>query len=737
MNYKEREIRVNGLKRRQFNQSVLQEAASLGLGEEVFQGRREVEGFTIDPPHSKDLDDAIWLNKEGDGYRISVSIADVTAIVRKNSLIDNEAKLRGATQYFSVDNDPMIPHVLSEKLLTLTEGERRPTITVSIKLDKDLDIEETKIESTTLISKQRFSYDDVDDILRDKENPLSPSLNEYYRIANRLLSKRRNNGALAIYDIFKGFATSEDGQIIPLNAEDRHMSNIVVQEFMILANSAVATYFAEHDIPALFRNHKAKAITADREDLMEEIENAVDYPETFNISVLRQRVGLTLNRAYYSPDLDGHYALNLPAYAHFTSPIRRYADVVNHRILNAVSQGKPNPYSVAELRQIGDHLSSRITSKTLIPDNVSAGEQKHLALRDKAYVQAERQMMDANRLEIMPVKEFSLVVKVVSGEGTTNPVTLNAIKQRLENGTLPVVDMHVLLLETKTEDPEILELKREILAHLAESPNKATAVVNMSKDILGWSLPVFDRKDAGPAHAKTFTVTARVKIDGKTYVSETITSSTAKSGEQLATINLLGKYLGIEIGLPDTSQNVERKVSAEKVLLDTNSKNVLSEYTQKNGFMLPTYDTKQIGPSHMPTFIAVAQIVRGDRIFVSEQVTATNKREAELLAAENLIQKMGLDKRVNIHPRREVPPIVKLEASRSYISELEKYVSENNLAKPRSITQARKANAGGGFTTTIELDTKDGLKTFTATATSSKGSRHAAAQKALQALQGK
>jgi len=318
------------------NANNLGEKKSLKLlPEEIFEGRKEVRGLTIDGPRSLDLDDAIWLEKNGDDYIVHVSITDLS-IVKIDSYEDKNALRQGYTHYFSTGNRPLFPRKLSEKYLSLLEKKKRPTLTVSIPINENIEIGEAKIEQTFIRSYKKLSYEQAEKLMDSDDDPF---LAEAYHLSKKLFEKRRAEGALVYYDKNNDFTTDEEGNIIILTEERKYNSHILIQEFMILANQAVAQFFVKNDITGLFRNHRAKRLAPDRNDLLIDLENTLAEGNYNRINTFRNKLNLILERALYEPTVSGHYGLNLPVYLHFTSPIRRYADLVNHRQLVAFLGG--------------------------------------------------------------------------------------------------------------------------------------------------------------------------------------------------------------------------------------------------------------------------------------------------------------------------------------------------------------------------------------------------------------
>ncbi|MEW6283430.1 MAG: RNB domain-containing ribonuclease, partial [Candidatus Eremiobacterota bacterium] len=242
--------------------------------------------------------------------------------------------------------------------LSLLEGAPRPTLTVRMELDPEGDVLSVEVHPSRLTSSRRLEYDEADALMRDPaSDSLSSMLRAASRLAARLLKRRQQRGALALFDLERGVATSEDGLIRRLEDPYRYHSHLLIQELMILTNQVVAERMARNGVPILFRNHAARAIAPGRDKLVAELANTLASPETFPLETLEERLQLVLERARYDPRLEGHFALNLPAYAHFTSPIRRYADLVNQRVVTAALAGQPCPYSFDELDELAGQVN--------------------------------------------------------------------------------------------------------------------------------------------------------------------------------------------------------------------------------------------------------------------------------------------------------------------------------------------------------------------------------------------
>src|SRR5260370_1770186 len=275
--------------------------------------RPQVSGMTIDAPHSRDLDDGIDVETTADGWLLHISITDVAAFVPTDSALDLEARRRAFTRYRATGSDPMITRDLAEERASLIEGEPRLAVTLRLPVHRDpFELRPAQPQLTIFTSRKRLSHAEVTGILRDKDHALQPMLSEAWQVAAMLLDARRRHGALAIYDLKRGWRTNEEGRLLRLGAGQANAGYVIVQEFMIAANQVLARWMLEHNVPVLFRNHTARVAADDRETLFAEMMTALKNPEA-DLDTLSERVGLMINAADYGPTLKGHYGLNLPA----------------------------------------------------------------------------------------------------------------------------------------------------------------------------------------------------------------------------------------------------------------------------------------------------------------------------------------------------------------------------------------------------------------------------------------
>ena len=389
-----------------------------------FGSRKIVKGFTIDNQTSRDLDDAIWVETQGESAIVQVHIADPTEVIPRNSPLDEGVRKRVSSLYLPGRTIPMLPAELSESKLSLLEGEPRLSITVEIKINKKGDIDSIDVFESCFISLAKLSYEEAEAISQNIEHELYLPLNQAQLWAKILNYQRAKQGAIA--GIIKGkFYLDEDGSL----KEISYKSQVLVAEYMILANFAMGSWLAKNSIPGIYRNHSPQE-GVETEAIM----------QLFSGSSTRlpSQLGHLLAKATYGRESRGHYALALPHYLHFTSPLRRWADFIVHRCLKAYLKGESMPYSLAEIDQFATEINEFHQQRK---------DRRHQYLKE----QAKRQLITTVRnvgYSSLSRAELSRLIKVAIKENQPLQKIKPEIFARAESGELTNTDYAVLLFES-------------------------------------------------------------------------------------------------------------------------------------------------------------------------------------------------------------------------------------------------------------------------------------------------
>lgn len=347
----------------------------------------DLETFTIDPADAKDFDDALSVRPLDDGLiEVGVHIADVGHFVKPGSLIDREAYHRATSVYLVDRVVPMLPEALSNDLCSLVPDEERFAFSVLMAVDDSGKVQRATFTPSLIRSRRRFTYQEVQDLLDGSTKPaggdakLMPPLRALATLSERLIAVRRERGSLD-FDLPESRVVLDSrGLPIDIQRIERLAAHRLVESFMLLANETVARRLRSRDWPALYRVHDAPDPLATNElrqslarlgirlptsttrglsprMLQKALAEAEESPaeELVNTLVLR-----SMKRAIYHPEPRGHFGLATRNYCHFTSPIRRYPDLIVHRVLRGIVQrGKPPIEDPAWMERAGEHCSER------------------------------------------------------------------------------------------------------------------------------------------------------------------------------------------------------------------------------------------------------------------------------------------------------------------------------------------------------------------------------------------
>lgn len=420
-------IRAHNI-RDDFPKEVLDEARAIPqeVQEEAKNERedfRNKQVITIDGDDSRDFDDAISIDKNSDGtFNLGVHIADVTEYVKENSPLDKEAFERATSIYFVDRVIPMLPKELSNGICSLNEGVDRLTLSCIMKVSKTGKLLESRVSKTIIRSTHRMTYNNVNKIiegdndLREKYKDILPMIDAMLELAKVMIKRRDDEGAVDFDTPEAKIILDEQGKVVDIKRYERKISNQIIEEFMILANRAVAEQMYYLDLPFVYRVHEdpdeekidnfAKLMVAlgvhfqipstgihskNFQILLKELEGSKLF-DIVNKVMLR-----SMKKARYSPNCTGHFGLSAKYYCHFTSPIRRYPDLFVHRMLKKLIDGEFNNRVIKEDREKSLEIST------------------HSSQNEVKAAEAERDSDDLKKSEYMKEKLGEVFTGKVSG----------------------------------------------------------------------------------------------------------------------------------------------------------------------------------------------------------------------------------------------------------------------------------------------------------------------------------
>lgn len=374
--------------RLKFPDEVLREVNKLPdtvPAEEIARRRdfRKVPTFTIDPEDAKDFDDALSLRRLENGHwEVGVHIADVSHYVPVGSALDTEA-LKRATSVYLVDRVlPMFPEQLSNVICSLRPREEKLCYSAVFELDDQANVKGEWFGRTVIFSDKRFTYEEAQEALDGAESPYGEALNTLNRLAHALRDKRFREGSINFDTVEVRFKLDEQAKPVGIYVKERKDAHMLVEDFMLLANKQVAHFAgkeknANGQVPLVYRIHDTpdidklndfrlfaarfgyriqldnpKQITKSLNRFLEEVDGKPEQNLLENLAIR------TMAKAVYTIKNIGHYGLGFPFYTHFTSPIRRYPDVLVHRVLDAVLTGRSAGQAQA-MEKMAVHCSER------------------------------------------------------------------------------------------------------------------------------------------------------------------------------------------------------------------------------------------------------------------------------------------------------------------------------------------------------------------------------------------
>jgi ribonuclease R len=414
-----------------FPASVLHEAEQIPekIPEHEYKNRRDLRKkfiVTIDPDDAKDFDDAVNVDELPDGgWQLGVHIADVSFYVRPNSALDREARARANSVYLVDRVIPMLPEKLSNGVCSLRPHEDRLTKSVFITFSSKLAVKKVEFAETIIHSRHRLTYREAFRRLQMPENgdELTRELHKMWRLASKIRQKRFAHGSLDLNFPEVKVRVDARGKPVSIEKIEYDISHQLIEEFMLAANEAVAKQLFDRQIPTVYRVHEdpdeekllefreyARSFgykvgdVTDRHELQKLLEAVHGKPEEYavNLALLR-----SLKRARYATMCIGHYGLAKRFYLHFTSPIRRYADLVAHRGLAGLLRQKPPSDDTKSL----GHIAENASLQERIADEA---ETESVELKRIEYFQ---QQLLSGKLDAMPavicdVKNFGLFVEL-------------------------------------------------------------------------------------------------------------------------------------------------------------------------------------------------------------------------------------------------------------------------------------------------------------------------------------
>lgn len=557
-------------------------------------------GIMIDAATTVDRDDAIWIEPDGDGFAVWIHIARVADHVTTGGRADTEAHRRVHTRYRPEQTRHMLPAPVVEAA-SLEPGRENDTFAVHLRLDAAGNLLAADLGPGRLTKSWILTHAEAADAANDPAHPLHGTLALALRFAQTMLAARRSAGALAFYDLLSGFATNEEGQLVRLDSAERNSGYVIVQEFMIAANAQIAAWAVREDLPILFRNHRLAAVAGDPAELRAELESIAATGDGTAFEMLRTRMRMVARAATYGPTVHGHHGLQLPAYTHATSPIRRYPDLVVQRILLAAALGHPSPYPIEELEAVAAHVNERVEEER---------RAKAEYFKQKAHEQTARHAESAD-FAALPYKQFARVLQFAVERGEIPPGLAEDTARRFDARELQLREFASVYLYGRGGFEPLRERMNRLLA---DEPQQAQSIVNVYlQDRLGGPVSnetnvLWTVEDAPGFEGPLFSAQVSIRYDGEQVDSPKRLQRNKKEARNQAALALVATLAG----LPDLSSDATAKPRVDgtkKVLVDAgvNPAEAVQIYAARGVVRPLTWDFSVDGPSHERTFTCRAE----------------------------------------------------------------------------------------------------------------------------------
>ncbi len=410
------------------------------ITDEDLEGRLDLRSqcvITIDGTDSRDFDDAVSLEKTGGSYILGVHIADVGRYVPWDCALDRDARARGTSVYLPDRVIPMLPERLSNDLCSLNEGEDRLTLSCILKISRKGEVLSGRITESVICSAHRMTYDDVDRIITDRDPELCeayrdivPMLFEMKNLADALENRRKERGMIGFDFPETKFELDEEGHPLRLWASRATAATRLIEQFMLTANEFVAGIYEAKGIPFLYRVHDkpdedkleealyvirkldpegrlpavrslSRITPADIRDLLAAAEELPQGPAISNM-LLR-----SMRQAVYSAENAGHFGIAAAVYCHFTSPIRRYPDLMIHRIIKDDLHGRLTDKLLREYRRCMDDIAQ---SASVLERR--AAEVEREAVKRKMAEYAEKHIGEVQEGTVSGVTSWGIYVQL-------------------------------------------------------------------------------------------------------------------------------------------------------------------------------------------------------------------------------------------------------------------------------------------------------------------------------------
>ncbi|MFN9471033.1 RNB domain-containing ribonuclease [Acidovorax sp.] len=658
---------------------------------------------TIDSASTRDIDDAFSLQPlTGGGIELVVAIADASAAVPVGGPDDLAAQALAATVY--VRDSParrMLPPAIAEDRASLVQGRIRDAMLLRLHLDPSWAVSSFAVEFSKVTVTHRLSYEEIPALIRDKNSPVSEMLGLASAVATELIAKRQRAGALALFDAARRVMTDEEGRLLQVPSSGAMVGHLIIQEFMIAANASMAQYMVNQNIPGLYRNHVPQLAAPLAADLARSLQ-AWLASGAADTSAITSQLAAAVGRALYEPTLGGHYGLALACYTHGTSPLRRYADLVNQRQLKAHVVGHAFPYTQERLHQVARSINQTLADRR---EDVAEGYKQALRKKTEAALSQDR---------LSGAQDHVLVeaIGLMAVAGTVDAALADELQRRMELNTLADKVADALIAEWP------LAMWPQSLANRFVNWVAASAPRGMHLILHGRQVGALGTVDVQTKGGGTdFESVCMISKDKQPFTGRA-TGTRKKEAEQQAVIAAIAAMLGCRA--PEPSVAPTDGVATSRA---PNPKGALLEFLQARSWPFPDFEHTVKGPPHAPQFIVRVSVETSAGGFAAEGA-GTSKKHAEAEACSKLLGEVSRASPATAVGTATVP-------SDNPVGALQERAQQRKVRMPEYAIRTKQINPPI-FEALVTLFEGSAAKTYSGFASSKSDAKRLAAAKALQ-----
>lgn len=654
--------------------------------------------ISIDSESTRDIDDAFAIERApAGGYETLIAIAHVSYAVVPGSGIDLRARGQGCTIYRGDKAiASMLPRSLAEEQLPLRAGRQRQAMLIKVNLDAALEVTGSAVSFGEIRVAENLTYPNVPELLKG-DSAVSSTLRLAEEIARRRLAQRRARGALALLDLTRFVASDEEGNAVQYTDLAETIGHVIVQELMILANEAVAGWAAINNVPLLFRAHQPRAAAPSSAELARELETWLQSGSA-STELARKRLALVAERARYTDRAFAHYALNLPAYVHATSPIRRYADLLNQQQIAAHLEGRSPPYAPETLGEVADALNEVL---------VRHREDRSGAYKERLAARAE-DALSRGYVHRLADHELVAVVKLGVSAGAVPEVVADECARRIGDGSAGDRLFGVLLGVGRHVLPPSVRVA--LVEHVVGKPARAVSLLMHAMQ--RGDLERLECESTGGE--RSFSANLYLRIAGGADQCLTGAGARKKDAEQAAYVRAFCAFVGAE---PPEVLGAEVESGASPT---GSPKSQLLEYCQKCRWPMPAFRTQQVGTIQAPAFQCTVVVQLPDRVVERSSAGCSTKNEAERQASAAMLEALSTSKPASVKaapstPDRENPVGAVLEwAAKSSLPAPLFEFRTSSLEPPRFTCEAIAESPSGRLRAAADASNKKEAKRLAA-----------------------